>query len=102
MSEEPKPPPAPEPVEIKCPKCSESFHVERYALVPKEQTFYMELTSVSELFPSSTIGQAINHMNALLVGVAKNMGDKVETFIKSIDVKPNKIKIGFEIIRTDK
>ena len=85
-------------MEIKCPKCNEPFNVEAHACVPKDQTMYMKLTCKSELFAARTIGESIVNMEALQRGVAKNLGYKVAVFLKSVELKPNEITIGFQII----
>ena len=85
-------------MEIKCPKCNEPFNVEAHAYVPKDQTMYMKLTCKSELFAARTIGESIVNMEALQRGVAKNLGYKVAVFLKSVELKPNEITIGFQII----
>ena len=85
-------------MEIKCPKCSETFGVEAHACVPKEQVMYMKLTCKSELFAAKTIGESIVNMEKLQRAVAKEIGAKVCVFLKSVEVKPHEITIGFQII----
>jgi hypothetical protein len=84
-------------MEIKCPKCNEPFNIEAHACVPN-QTMYMKITCKSELFAARTIGESIVNMEALQRAVAKNLGYKVAVFLKSVELKPNEITIGFQII----
>lgn len=86
-------------MEITCPKCSECFPIEAKSVIPKTQTLFLEMECKSEIICAKTIGKSILSMEALQREVAKEIGVNVCVFIKSIELLPNKIKIGFIIAR---
>lgn len=84
---------------ITCPECKAEFNVESSAVIPKEQTLYMTLGYESDLLCAKSLGASIVAMEKLQRAVAADIGFKCVVFIKSIDYKPKKIKIGFTITK---
>lgn len=85
---------------LECPECKAAFECAVTASIPKDQTLYMKLSWDSELLDAATIGEAITNMQKLQVEVAKANGIKVAVFLKSVDLKPREITIGFQIIQS--
>lgn len=82
---------------LKCPDCQHEIEVSLESVIPASQVLHMELESHSEFFSADSIGRAISSMAAIQTGVAKNLGSEVAVFIKSIEVTPGKMRIGFLI-----
>lgn len=60
---------------------------------------FLEMQCEGEIFCAETVGKSILSMEAIQREVAKEMGVNVCVFIKSIELVPHKIKIGFIIAR---
>lgn len=84
---------------VQCPFCNKEIYVRPAAFVPREQVFHMVLSSEHAMIAARTIGGVISEIDSLMVSIAKDYGAKVSTFIKSMKCTPNKIDIGFAIIR---
>jgi hypothetical protein len=85
-------------VPVECPQCYHGFYVSPTFCVPKEQVIYLEMGGTSEFFSAELIGQQILNMEKLLRCIAKDAGAKCVVFMKSIELEPNKVKLGFLVV----
>lgn len=82
---------------VKCPACNHGFDIELTSHIPASQTFALKLECSGDMFGALTIAKAIESMAKLYVGVAKNMGEKVEVFIKHIHQEGKQAEIRFVV-----
>ncbi len=86
-------------MKTKCPTCQDEFEVQLSAVVPEGQIMHMKLVSETELFDAETIGKTLINFAKLQKEFGKSVGIKVETFLKSLDLSPKEITIGFYMVQ---
>ena len=69
---------------LNCPKCGEVLSVLCESMVPDSQRLAMTLKSESTWMPAELISESISATAAVLIDIAKNLGETVSVFVEDI------------------
>ena len=85
---------------VACPHCSQEFTLDFVAKIPDENLLTIRIGAIEgALLGAETVGEAITGISKTLKAVAKNLGEKVEVFVKEIKLEDGVASVTLATLR---